>query len=172
GEAGREVPRGHLRRLRTRGNRRMGARCRARRLCVASQQPPTGDRGGRAMNTAPHSFKVGDRVTPNPNVEGVPRSMAGRVFRVRKVNPKNLACDAEDGGRGISYPPLALLPVEGEIPPATTVIGRPYEPRETFVMGEVVTLARAFKDIATDTPMIVLADKGRRINVTRLCGDG
>jgi hypothetical protein len=41
------------------------------------------------MSTATQTFKVGDRVVPNPAGAGVPAATLGRVYRVAKVNPKN-----------------------------------------------------------------------------------
>lgn len=115
-------------------------------------------------------LKKGDRVYVDPAfaAEGV----VGRVFVVHKINPKNVLCTAEDGGKGINYPHGSLRPYEGEIPGAAAVLGRPFVPTEFFNAGEIVTLTRPWKDWTTETPLVVLADKVKRVNVTRLGGAG
>jgi hypothetical protein len=96
----------------------------------------------------------------------------GRVFRVTKVNPKNVQAEATDGGRGINYPKDLLVPAppEGEPVPAP-VLGRPYQPREFFSAGEVVTMSRPYKEFGTESPMVVLKDNDRKVNVAPLGGD-
>jgi hypothetical protein len=119
------------------------------------------------------SFQVGDRVTPIAD-ERVPAETLGRVFVVRKVNPKNLKCEAEDGGRGINFPAELLAPATDEnIAAGRSSFGVPYTPRELFANGQVVTLANPYKDITTDTPLVVSKDDGgRMVNVVKLGGDG
>jgi hypothetical protein len=115
------------------------------------------------------AFKVGDRVTP-AHAPGVPPDCLFRTFIVRKVNPKNLKCDAEDGGRGISFPACLLLPATDDNLKRT---GVPYKPRELFCMGEVVTLTKAWKTWTTETPLVVLADSGdKSVKVALLGGEG
>jgi len=114
-------------------------------------------------------FKLGDRVTP-ANVDGVPPQCLGRVYVVRKLNPKNIRCEAEDGGRGINFPAHLLLPATDENVAAGNSLGVPYESREYFNPGEVVTLTKQWKDWTTDLPLVVLVDKGDKVNVTPLGG--
>lgn len=128
------------------------------------------------MSDTTVTFRRQQRVTVKPEcAHRAQASVMGRVFVVEKVNPKNLQCSAEDGGRGINYPKDMLMaaPAPGE-PLPEIPIGRPYEParEEFFVAGEVVTLDRAFKDFGTNTPMVVLQDKGTKVNVAPLFGDG
>jgi hypothetical protein len=122
-------------------------------------------------NTQTRKFTIGDKVTPDPDAHGIPKATVGRIFIVRKVNPKNILCDAEDGGRGISYPAEVLLPATDEnLAKATTA--RPFVPREFFVCGEVVTFARsAPKGFDLDSPFVVLKDNGEKVNVAPLGGD-
>lgn len=122
------------------------------------------------VSTAPKTFAVGDKVTPDPNLDGVPRDTIGRVFTVEKVNKVNLKCSADDGGRGINFPPFALLPA-GDGAPAPT-IGRPFVPREFFSVGEIVTMKNPGKFGTTETPFVVIADKASKVNIARLGGDG
>lgn len=117
-------------------------------------------------------FTKGDRVYVDPAFAGIRDEVLGRVFVVRKVNPKNVLCDAEDGGKGINYPAESLRPYEGEIPAAAAVLGRPYVPVEFFDAGSIVTLTAPWRDWTTETPLVVLADKVNKVNVTRLGGDG
>lgn len=95
--------------------------------------------------------------------------VVGRVFTVAKVNPKNVVCNATDGGRGINYPKDLLVPApaEGE-PMPTPQLGRPFEPREFFAEGDIVTFTRPYKHITTDTPCVVLRDNEKRVNVAPL----
>lgn len=120
------------------------------------------------MNT----FKLGDRVIADPNAEGVPSACLGRVYIVRKINPRNLRCEAEDGGRGISFPPRILLPASAAPLNRPPSVGVPFVPREGFTAGEIVTLKRAYRDITTETPMVVLKDNEKRVNVAKLGGEG
>lgn len=116
-------------------------------------------------------FSKGDRVYVDPAFDGAAAGVLGRVFVVDKVNPKNVRCHAEDGGRGINYPKEALKLYEGgEVP-----VGRPFVPiadTEFFSAGEIVTLKRAYKDWTAETPLVVLVDKVNKVNVTLLGGDG
>lgn len=119
------------------------------------------------------TLRSGDRVYVDPEYPNVGGSVLGRVFTVDKVNPKNVRCTAEDGGRGINYPAESLKRYEGgDVPAAAAVLGRPYEPIEFFTAGEIVTLKRAWKDWSTETPLVVLQDKVNKVNVTLLGGDG
>lgn len=115
------------------------------------------------------AVKKGDRVYVDP-ADATP-SVLGRVFVVEKVNPKNVLCRAEDGGKGINYPATTLRIYEGDGVPILP-LGRPYVPIEFFTVGEIVTLTRPWKDWTTETPLVVIADKVKRVNVARLGGDG
>lgn len=115
-------------------------------------------------------FSIGDKVTPL-NTDGVPAACLGRIYTVRKINKVNLSCDADDGGRGISFPPHLLTAATEDTLNAGLSIGRPYVPREFFPMGTIVTLKRAWRDWSPDTPLVVIADKGQRVNVTLLGGN-
>lgn len=122
------------------------------------------------METTTKQFTKGQRVAVDPDFPGAARDVLGRTFVVQKVNPRNVQCTAEDGGRGINYPKESLVALaDGEQAPGLTP--RPYVPREFFTCGEIVTLNRPFKHWTTDQPMVVLADKGNRVNVTPLGGD-
>lgn len=115
------------------------------------------------------AFTEGDRVTP-VNTVGVPPETLGRVFVVVKVNPKNLRCCAEDGGRGINFPPHILLPATDENVAAGRKL-QPFTPVEFFDAGQIVTLKRPWRSWATDTPLVVLKDDGKgKVNVTLLGG--
>lgn len=121
------------------------------------------------MNAATKKFKVGDRVVVKPEF-GTP-GVSGRVFTVRKINPKNYACDAEDGGRGLSYPEEALDAFDADKPPT---IGRAYVPIDIYYDGEIVTLTGGYAklDVTAETPLIVIRDTGREtVQVAKLGGD-
>lgn len=115
-------------------------------------------------------LKVGDKVTPISD-ERVPLDCRGRVFTVEKVNPKKLKCSADDGGLGINFPKDLLAPATDENLAAGKTVSTPFVPREFFSVGEIVTLAKSWKDWGTDKPLVVLKDGGKRVNVTPLGGD-
>src|SRR5437764_13157364 len=117
------------------------------------------------------SFQEKDRVTPRDD-ERVPASCRGRVFIVRKVNPKNIQCDATDGGRGINFPADLLAPAtEENIDAGRRPVSRPFEPREVFTLGEIVSLKRQWRDWTTDTPLVVTGGRDK-VNVTVIGGPG
>lgn len=118
-------------------------------------------------------FKRDDKVTPIHDDDRVPADTRGRVFTVDKLNPKNIRCTADDGGRGINFPDDLLVPATDEnVKLGRGPLTRPFQPREFFEPGEIVTLKTPFKnEIAVDTPLVVLADK-QRVNVTPLGGNG
>jgi len=123
------------------------------------------------MSTTTRTYRVGDKVTPDPDSFGVPPTTLGRVFTVAKVNPRNLRCTADDGGRGINFPASILLPATEENV-AKSNAPRPYVPVEFFTTGEIVTVKTAGK-IPVDQPMVVLKhDGGDKVNITQLGGDG
>lgn len=118
-------------------------------------------------------FKKGDRVYVDPEYPNVGGGVLGRVFVVEKVNPKNVRCTAEDGGKGINYPAESLIRwAPGVNVPAAAVLGRPYVPVQFFEAGSIVTLTRPWKNWTTETPLVVLADRGNKVNVTLVGGDG
>jgi hypothetical protein len=117
-------------------------------------------------------FKIGMKVIADPDDPRTQDDVRGRVFTVHKVNPKRVQCTADDGGRGINYSKDLLIEATDENVKAAQVLGRPYEPPEFFYMGEIVTMKRPYKDWTTETPLIVMADKGQKVNVALLGGDG
>jgi len=116
------------------------------------------------------TLKPGDHVYVDPNFPGAAADVLGREFIVQKINPKNVKCAAVDGGRGINYPATSLVVYDGGGIPGPERVQQ--QPVEFFTAGEIVTLARPWKDWTTETPLVVLADKGRRVNVTPLGGAG
>lgn len=120
-------------------------------------------------------LKAGDKVTPVADSERVPPQCRGRVFTVAKVNPKKAKCTADDGGRGINFDHDLLVPATDENVAAgkrPTVSAVPIEHREFFTPGEIVTLSEPWKDYTDRTPMVVLKDGDRYVNVVRLGGEG
>lgn len=115
------------------------------------------------------SFRVGDRVTPVSD-ERIPAGCRGRVFIVRKVNPKNLRCDAADGGRGFNCPAALLVAATEENVKAGGAVSRPFVPREFFSLGEIVSLKRPWRDWTTETPLVVTGGRDK-VNVTLVGGD-
>lgn len=128
--------------------------------------------------TSTTSFKVGDRVVVNPEYSDiVPAQTLGHVFKVYKVNPKNVRCESETPGmRGINYPAYLLMPA----PPAgeSVPIGRPFQSREFFALGEVVTInadglnmlrGSTLQEVDEATPMVVVKE-GEKVMVTKLGG--
>lgn len=117
-------------------------------------------------------LKVGAKVTPIANDERVPAECRGRVFTVDKLNPKKAKCSADDGGRGINFPYELLTEATDEnVEAGKGPITRPFEPREFFDPGEVVTLATAWKDWDTEKPLVVIKDGGgKRVNVAPIGG--
>lgn len=116
-------------------------------------------------------MRPGDRVVVNPDYPGVRANVLGRVYVVDRVNPKNVVCRPEDGvGRGINYPKESLLPATDENI-AKAAAPRPYEPREFFTCGEIVTTKVPVKGREADEPFIVLKDDGNKVNIALLGGD-
>jgi hypothetical protein len=117
-----------------------------------------------------NEMRVGQKVTPIQD-ERVPLETVGRVFTVEKLNPKKVRCSADDGDRGINFPYELLAEATEEnlnAGPAT----RPFDPDAFFTVGEVVTMKTDWKDVTTETPLVVIGDSGKRVKVTRLGGDG
>lgn len=121
------------------------------------------------VTTAVRPFKPGDRVHVDPQYPGAPRSVLGRTFVVKKVNPKNVSCESTDGGRGINYPKDSLVLGDAERgtgAPGSPVIGVPFVMPEFFGLGEIVTLKRPMPGTPADLPYVVIKDDGRdRVNV-------
>lgn len=114
-------------------------------------------------------MKRGDRVVTVAD-PSIPRSVAGRVFIVEKVNPKNVICRAEDGGRGINYPKTLLTAATDDALAASSA-PRPFVPVEHFEVGTIVTLTRPYRDWTTETPLVVIGGRGDKVNVTLIGGD-
>lgn len=122
----------------------------------------------------PRKFKAGDKVTPihNDEFDRVPTDTLGRVFTVDKVNPKKLRARADDGGRGINFPDELLVPATDENVKAgrEAILGvRPFQPREFFDVGEIVSLKKGRADWPEDAPLMVMKD-GDKVNVTKVGG--
>jgi hypothetical protein len=117
-------------------------------------------------------YRVGDKVTPDPDGFGVPADTLGRVFTVAKINKVNMRCTADDGGRGINFPPSLLIPAtEENVNKAFKP--RPFVKREFFHAGEIVTVNRPNRKLDTRQPMVVIKhDGGERVNLARLGGEG
>jgi hypothetical protein len=125
--------------------------------------------------TAPpalRTFRVGDKVTPDPDFPGHLSDTLGQSFTVVKVNRVNLTLSHDGGGRGYRCPPASLLPAtEENLAKATTP--RPFQPREFFTAGELVTVKSPSGKVSESEPMVVLKDDGRgKVNITKLGGDG
>jgi hypothetical protein len=120
------------------------------------------------MSTDTRTYRVGDKVTPDPSGYGVAPSVIGKVFTVAKVNKVNLTCTSDDGGRGLRYPPNLLLPATPEnleAPP----IARSFKKLEFFQGGEIVTVSGRHAE--PDTPYVVTKCDGEKANVVKLGGD-
>lgn len=115
-------------------------------------------------------FVKGDKVVPNPAfAERMPSGVLGRVFTVEKVNPKNLRCSADDGGRGINFPAEILMAYDPDAPPAA-IVSRPFVEREIYHEGEIVSLRNPFRSWGTDIPFIVIREGDKRIRIAVLGG--
>lgn len=115
-------------------------------------------------------FKKGDKVIPNPEfADRMPSGVLGRVFTVEKVNPKNLKCSADDGGRGINFPASILKAYDPNVPLANQ-IGRPFRALEFFSEGEIVSLKSAWRDWSVDTPLVVIKQTDLKVNVVPVGG--
>lgn len=103
-------------------------------------------------------FKTGDVVTPRLGfgADGV----AGQPFVVTKRNPKNVLAKPQDNpmGKGLNFPDFArLMGVEVPLP---------------LLEGTIVTLAKAWRDVTTTTPLVVTGNGPKRVNVARVGGGG
>lgn len=115
-------------------------------------------------------FKKGDKVIPNPEfAERMPAGVLGRVFTVEKVNPKNLKCSADDGGRGINFPAEILKAYDPNVP-LSEQIGRPVREFVFFGEGEIVSLKSAWRDWSVDTPLVVIKQTDLKVNVVPVGG--
>ena len=123
------------------------------------------ERTGRTGSSEPQTLKVGDRVTvDSPRFPG--------IWTIQKVNPTTYRCTQETGGapRALRvHHDLATL-VTGEasetdgLRPAP--LGVPY--RETLYPGAFVRFTgRTGGGLTTGDLLVVLADKGQKINCTR-----
>jgi hypothetical protein len=114
------------------------------------------------------TYRIGDKVTPDPNGYGVSPSVIGKTFTVAKVNKVNLTCTADDGGRGLRYPPSLLLPATKENLEALPV-GRAFKPLEFFTTGEIVTVSGRHAE--PNAPYVVTRCDGEKASVVKLGGD-
>lgn len=121
------------------------------------------------MSTPTRTYRVGDKVTPDPNGYGVSPSVIGQVFTVAKVNKVNLTCISDSGGRGLRYPPALLLPATPENLESKPV-GCPFRELEFFSAGEIVTVSGRHAE--PGAPYVVLKCDGEKANVAKLGGDG
>ena len=118
-------------------------------------------------------WTVGDKVTPDPKNDRVHTEARGQVFIVEKVNPKKTIARPQGGGRGLNYPhDFFVEATKANLDAGKRPLTVPFKPREHFTCGQVVTLKKPWHDWDTGTPLVVLADKGKRVNVTLLGGDG
>lgn len=120
------------------------------------------------------ALHTGMKVTPDPTSPYVRSETVGRVFTVTKINPKNVRCTADDGGRGLNYPRELLVPATPENlakaqDPAR--LSRPFVPRELYALGEVVTLKRAYRQYDTQAPFVVIGSTPNRTKVAPLGGN-
>lgn len=121
------------------------------------------------MSAALH---VGQKVTPDPTSDRVNPATRGRTYTVAKVNPKNVKCTADDGGRGLNYPRELLVPATPEnLAAASKPLIREFVPREHFTLGEIVTLKQPLGRHSTTCPMVVIGGTSTRIKVARIGGD-
>jgi hypothetical protein len=110
------------------------------------------------------TWRVGDKVM-------VDHTSYPGVWTVTKVNPKNLRLEQEGRNRGLNAPKYLCIPA-GDNPVAA--IGRPMGVRTLPHQdaGSVVRYIGNGDKIAHGALFIVLADKGDKVNITPLGGDG
>jgi hypothetical protein len=98
--------------------------------------------------------KVGDLVSVNdPSFPG--------IWKIRSLGPVNAVLDPVAGGRGLRFPKDGLLD------PTTEPLAP--EPFVYFAPGDIVEIADGSKYAGL---YAVLADKGEKVNVALLGGDG
>lgn len=128
-----------------------------------------------ATATAP-AFTVGQRIIVDPNGIGVSPSVLGRVFIVKRVNPKNVVCSPADGiGRGINYPKYLLLPAPEDDDAQGPAVLVPYVPPVFHDVGAIVTCEETltYRGMTwpAGSPLIVWKCDGRKSNVVNLGGN-
>jgi len=108
---------------------------------------------------APAVRKVGDRVSvDDPKFPG--------VWTIKSIGPKNTVLTPENGGRGLRAPHYLIVDArEGDAPAAPAV------PFVDYHAGEVVRVEGFGGKYANDL-WVVLVDKGEKVNVAKLGGDG
>lgn len=112
------------------------------------------------MSTTITTFKAGDKVSiDDPKYPG--------VWTIKSVGPKNCVVIPDAGGRGLRAPKW-MLKAPTTAAAEITAAAAPYVHHSA---GEIVRLVRGSDD-QRDGLWVVLVDKGERINVTRLGGDG
>ena len=109
-------------------------------------------------------FRVGDTVVVNhPKYPG--------KWTITKINPKNLKLSPVGGGRGLNAPKTMCTKVDPDATlPETTVAL--VERRTPYSPGQFVRFTGTWNQLKTNTVMVVIADKGDRVNCARLGGDG
>jgi hypothetical protein len=110
-------------------------------------------------NTLP-TIKVGAKVSvDDPKYPG--------TWTIKSVGPKNCVVIPDTGGRGLRAPKWMLKEATAEAVTAAADAA----PYVHYSAGEIVRLVRG-SDAQRDGLWVVLVDKGERINVTKLGGDG
>jgi len=111
-------------------------------------------------NTLTARRAVGDKVSINdPKFPG--------VWTIKSVGPKNFVVIPDAGGRGLRAPHhLVIDPVTTT--PGVTVEAVPYVPVVRYHAGEIVRVEQGrFAGL-----YVVIADKGDKVNIALLGGDG
>lgn len=87
------------------------------------------------------------------------------VWTIKSIGPKNTVVIPENGGRGLRAPHWMLKDIT-DAPSGVTVTAVPLQ--AYYVPGELVRITMGkYAGL-----YVVLADKGERVNVTKLGGDG
>lgn len=98
-------------------------------------------------------YKVGDKVS-------IDSAKHPGVWTVKSVGPVNVVLEPQGGGRGLRAPQSMLLPAGAEV--------KPWYEQKPFYPGEFARIdAGKFKGL-----YVVIADKGEKINVAPVGGDG
>jgi hypothetical protein len=107
------------------------------------------------MTTTMATRKVGDKVMiDDPKFPG--------IWTIKSIGPKNTVVEPDNGGRGLRTPHWMLKDVTDEV----TVTAVPLQ--AYYVPGELVRITMG----KYEGLYVVLADKGERVNVAKIGGDG